>query len=174
MEYFFDGLSIGTKALTAPIGTAEHPFYIGGQANTASVNEHFNGYIDDVRIYDQALTTEEIQALLGPGNLAPTFTESPLTADDATVGTPYTDTIGDKVDDANLGDTLTITKLDGPGWLTVGTDGALSGNATAADAGLNRFTVQVSDGTADNSATLNIIVVDPGASPAPDSRFRDW
>jgi len=174
IEYFFDGLSVGSKTLTLAIGTAEHPFFIGGQANNASANEYFNGYIDDVRIYDEALAEADIQALLGPGNLAPAFTESPLITDDATVDTPYTGTIGDKVSDANPGDTLTISKLDGPDWLTVGTDGSLGGTATDADAGLNRFTVQVSDGTDNTTTSLNIIVVDPNATQPANNLWGHW
>lgn len=177
LEYFFDGISVGTHTLAEVIGAAEHPLFIGGHPNLVSPNpqnEHFNGYIDDVRIYDEALLEADIQALLGPANLAPTFTEAPLTSPNATVGTPYAETIGDKIADANLGDILTITKLDGPAWLTVGTDGALSGNATAADAGHNRFTVQVSDGDINTTTTLNLIVVDPAATPAPDNFFGHW
>lgn len=174
LEYFFDGLSVGVQTLNVAIGAAEHPFFIGGHANTASVNEHFNGFIDDVRIYDEALPEAEIQALLGSDNLAPTFSESPMVTGDATVGVSYAATIGDKVADANLGDVLTITKVDGPSWLTVGTDGALSGNPAVVDAGLNRFTIQVSDGSLNTLGDLYIIVVDPGATAPPDSLFGSW
>ena len=173
IQLYRNGIATGAPG-TAGTFTNVMPFYIGGDVGNPSANEFFTGSIDDVRIYDEALSPEDILALLGPGNLAPFFTDSPLTSDNATVGTPYTGTIGDKVGDSNPDDELTITKLDGPTWLTIGTDGVLSGNATAADAGLNRFTVQVSDGTADTSTTLNIIIVDPGATPAPDSLFGHW
>ncbi|MCH1510431.1 MAG: LamG domain-containing protein [Akkermansiaceae bacterium] len=177
LEYFFDGLSVGTSTLTEVIGTAAHPLFIGGHSNLVPADpeyEHFNGFIDDVRIYDEALSEEEVQALLGPGNLSPSFTESPLISMDATVGTPYAATIGDKVADANLGDILTITKLDGPAWLTVGSDGTLSGDALAADAGLNRFTVQVSDGDLSSTTTLHLIVIDPDATAPANGLFGCW
>lgn len=67
-EYFFDGVSVGTHALTEVIGTAENPLFIGGQANNASVNEYFNGFLDDVRIYDEALTQEDVVSLIALGN----------------------------------------------------------------------------------------------------------
>ena len=80
LEYFIDGVSVGTKELTETIGTAENPFFIGGQANNSSVNEYFNGYIDDVRIYDEALTEEEILALINLSPEAPEFTEFTINA----------------------------------------------------------------------------------------------
>ena len=80
LEYFIDGVTVGMQALTEAIGTAEHPFFIGGQANNGSVNEHFNGYIDDVRIYDEALSVEEILALITAEPVPPEFSEIAVNA----------------------------------------------------------------------------------------------
>jgi len=43
------------------------------------------------------------------------------------------------------GDTLTFSKVSGPGWLTVAGDGLLSGTPSDLDVGENIFTVQVQD-----------------------------
>ncbi len=43
-------------------------FFIGGEprpGNTPLGPEHFNGFIDDVRLYDMALTAAEVRELAG-------------------------------------------------------------------------------------------------------------
>ena len=51
------------------------PFYIGGETNETSQNEFFTGFIDDVRLYDNALTAAEVSALVipEPSSVALTF-----------------------------------------------------------------------------------------------------
>jgi len=66
LQYFFDGMSVGSVAtLSQAPGIAQHPFFIGGEPG-AGGNEYFNGYLDDVRIYDQALSASEVLALAIP------------------------------------------------------------------------------------------------------------
>ncbi len=59
--YYLDGASDGTKtaALNITYGTSD--FIVG--ANFRDSNSYFNGTIDDVRIYNRALSLAEIQAL---------------------------------------------------------------------------------------------------------------
>jgi hypothetical protein len=60
----------------------------------------------------------------------------------------------------DVGDTLTYSKLSGPVWLSVVTNGTLSGTPGAADVGTNVFTVKVTDAAAAfDTATLNIVVL---------------
>ena len=40
------------------------PFFIGGDPNTDSASEHFNGFIDDVVLYGSALTEGDIVAVM--------------------------------------------------------------------------------------------------------------
>ena len=57
--------------------------------------------------------------------------------------------------------------MSGPAWLTVGTDGSLSGTPAQSDAGANVFTVQVDDGNGGtDTATLNITVDADTTPPA--------
>ena len=67
------------------------------------------------------------------------------------------------------GDPLTFGDGGGPGWLTIATNGNLTGTPTAGDLGTNTWTVTVDDGTGgSDSATLVIIVVeDLPAPPTP-------
>jgi hypothetical protein len=58
-------VSSATAATTIFQGTA--PLTIGHQANLAFPNLHFNGRIDDVRLFDQSLSLAEIQYLYAGG-----------------------------------------------------------------------------------------------------------
>lgn len=92
-------------------------------------------------------------------NRPPVFTASSLTQA-AAYGLPVAGSIA--ATDSNVGDILTYSKLSGPPWLTVATNGTLTGTPTFADAGLNVFNVQVTDAaglTADG--TLNITLTAP-------------
>ena len=44
-----------------------------------------------------------------------------------------------------IGDTLTYSKVSGPAWLSVASNGALSGTPGNSDVGANSFTVKVTD-----------------------------
>lgn len=64
MKIYINGSLDNVKALTGPISTANNPLYIGKRQN--DYERYFNGSIDDVRIYDRALSPEEIQELYAP------------------------------------------------------------------------------------------------------------
>ncbi|PXA04648.1 hypothetical protein DDZ13_05605 [Coraliomargarita sinensis] len=92
-------------------------------------------------------------------NDAPVFTADPITGSDATENTAYSGTIAGSATDEDPGTTLTFAKVSGPAWLSVATDGTLSGTPANTDVGANSFTVSVSDGIATPvEATLNITV----------------
>jgi Concanavalin A-like lectin/glucanases superfamily len=59
LKLYVDGTAVATRALTAPIVTSTGALTIGG--NTVWP-EWFNGLIDEVRVYERALTAAEIQA----------------------------------------------------------------------------------------------------------------
>jgi hypothetical protein len=64
---YVNGVSTGTAtALSDPFDTAAMPFFIGGDASPTQGIEFFQGGIDDVRIYDNALTPSEVAALAVP------------------------------------------------------------------------------------------------------------
>jgi hypothetical protein len=93
-------------------------------------------------------------------NGPPSFSANPFTAPAVSVGQPYTSSITNQASDPNPGAVLTFSKLSGPAWLQVTSDGTLSGTPTAADVGTNSFKVIVSDnGGLTNSATMNVSVL---------------
>ena len=97
--------------------------------------------------------------LLNPSNSAPVFTVKPISRPVASAGVVYSNTLAGSATDPDALDTLTYSKLSGPGWLSVATNGTLSGTPGAADVGTNVFTVKVADAAlAFDTATLNIVV----------------
>ncbi len=102
-----------------------------------------------------------VQGQRGTHNLPCSFVCAPydMTLDAIPESTPYGDSLAEIADDPD-GDTLRFTKVEGPGWLTVARDGALSGTPRFEDAGDNRLKVKVEDsrGSSD-TRTLTIPVV---------------
>jgi hypothetical protein len=101
-------------------------------------------------------------------SVAPWFLASPITKKAAVKDVDYWTYAYEQLDldpiDINC-ETLTFSKIAGPAWLTVSTDGDLGGTPGAGDVGLSQFTVRVTDASnlfAD--ATVNISVL---ASPPP-------
>ncbi|MDP3772440.1 MAG: LamG domain-containing protein [bacterium] len=66
MRLYLDGVEVATNAgASGSITYYEKPLEIGVNTNTA--NTEFNGLIDDVRIYNRALSPQEIQRLYNVG-----------------------------------------------------------------------------------------------------------
>ena len=59
MRMFVNGVQVSTRALTESIVVSDQPLRIGGNA---LVGEYYIGMIDEVRIYNRALTAAEIQS----------------------------------------------------------------------------------------------------------------
>jgi GH35 family endo-1,4-beta-xylanase len=115
-----------------------------------------SGNADDVYI-DDVIISGFIPA---PPNQPPAFAATPFSKADAAEAGTYADTIAGSAADADAGDTLTYSKVSGPVWLNVATNGTLSGLPGYADVGTNVFTVKVEDAAlASDTAILNITVV---------------
>ena len=110
--------------------------------------------VDWIRIYDNGFTV-----LGGNPNSPPTFSTDPINLPNGLEESPYFGSITNLATDPNPADTLTYSKVSGPAWLNIATNGALTGTPNNADVGLNSWTVQVSDGNGGADwATLNITV----------------
>ncbi|MBB5350541.1 hypothetical protein HNR46_000769 [Haloferula luteola] len=97
-------------------------------------------------------------------NHAPSFASSLLIKVNATQGTNYEGSISADASDPDAGDTLYFAVVGGPAWLSVSTDGTLSGIPSSEDVGTNQWTIQVTDGGGlSDSATLQM-TVDPQPS----------
>ena len=102
---------------------------------------------------DQATAT----LLVTVRNIAPVFTTPVIDAGALAAGSSLSGSISGSASDAE-GDYLSYSKVSGPGWLTVGSNGALSGLPRAGDRGTGRWTVRVSDGSDSATAELTIVV----------------
>ena len=94
-----------------------------------------------------------------PVNSSPHWNSDPLFKASAIEGRDYPETLAADASDPDVGDILTFSLISGPSWLSVATDGQLSGVPADGDTGSNVFTVRVTDdeGLYDD-ATLNIYV----------------
>lgn len=120
----------------------------------------FKGLMDDVLITDYALSAAQIAAL--QTNTPPQFTNSSFALGSATEGVAFTNTLAGTATDVDPGDTLTYSKTIGPAWLSIASNGTLTGTPTAADGGINYFTVRVTDAAGQNGfalVTVNVVIL---------------
>lgn len=126
--------------------------YNGSDFFTWKVNDG----VDDSNTATFSITVDAV-------NDAPQFTQDPMSRSDACVDSAYSNTIGGSATDVE-NDPLIYSKVSGPTWLNVASDGALSGTPGAGDEGANSWTVKVEDGNGgEDTATLNIDVTSPPA-----------
>ena len=99
-------------------------------------------------------------------NASPVFTINQMIPDDALDGVAYGETLAGSATDTDISDTLTYSKLNGPTWLSIASDGTLSGTPNDSDIGANIFLVRVSDGKGgSDTAILRIAVVNVEEAP---------
>ena len=124
-------------------------------------NTRLNGILDDTRIYERALAPAEIAQLYADFDAPrpPSFTANPLNKPSATEDSAYSSSLSADVTDPNTADSITFSKVSGPGWLNVASSGALTGTPLNVDVGNNSFTVQVTDSAGLSSQTTVAIAV---------------
>lgn len=117
----------------------------------------YEGMLDDVVFMDSAMSATEIAALAA--NTPPVFDTDPIDGGTIISGYTFSGSIASHASDTDSGDTLTFAKAAGADWLTVASDGTLSGTPSSGDIGMNEFDVSVTDtyGSIDY-ATLQITV----------------
>jgi hypothetical protein len=141
---FVNGTQVATAAISLkPSDLAPATNYIG--KSQFSADPLFNGRIDDFCIFNTALSAAQIAGVMN--GRAPVFTSDPISKPAATAGAAYNHSLALNAADPDAGSVLTFSKVSGPAWLIVGADGRLSGLPAAGDAGVNRFTVRVTDQT---------------------------
>lgn len=92
-------------------------------------------------------------------NGAPTFVANPFSTTNGTVGQSYSGTITNSASDPNPADTVAYAKVNGPAWLSIAANGALSGTPSNLDVNTNTFVVSAKDPAGlSNTATLYIYI----------------
>jgi hypothetical protein len=157
MIIYTNGVAQTSAGAGGQIATTADPLAIARKNGSGVSGDYFNGQLDDVRIYNRALTGLEVATLMT--NSPPVFTSNPINKPNANAGQAYSGTIATNATDPN-GDAITFAKLSGPAWLSVGSNGALSGTPFSPHVGTNSFLVRVMDsGSLSNTATMNINVL---------------
>lgn len=153
VEFYVDGALIGSDA--------SDPYSITW-TNNATVGSH---NFTAKAIYSGGSVTSVNSSFTVP-NAAPTFTANPISGSNATEDSAYSGSIASYGSDINPGDTITFSKVSGPAWLSVASNGGLSGTPGNSDVGANAFSVKVTDSAgANNTATLNISVINVNDAP---------
>src|ERR1019366_7311250 len=159
---YVDGLVNATGVLGTNDGILDSTrlFSFGSrQSGSASYDNQFNGKMEEVAIYGYPLSAAKVLShYLAATNRAPIFTVNPLVRTNANAGQSYAATISGGATDPN-GDLVTYGKVSGPAWLSVASNGALSGTPANTDANTNTFIVSARDPAGlSNTASLFIYV----------------
>lgn len=110
--------------------------------------------------YRGDIALDNLKILSSPlGPVAPEFLSSPIQKDSAIQDQPYTASLATDAYDQN-GDLLGFAKVSGPEWLSIDTNGNITGTPSSADLGENSFVVSVSDGSLSREETLQFTVTD--------------
>ncbi|WP_367873621.1 LamG-like jellyroll fold domain-containing protein [Luteolibacter sp. Populi] len=144
MRLFVNGMQASSVATALKASDIQPAANFIGDSQFAA-DPLYNGRIDEFQIYNKALSAAEITAVMN--GLAPVFALDSYARPAATIGQAYERTLAGLATDPNPGTTLAYSKVSGPRWLTVGSNGRLSGVPSGADAGLNRFIVRATDDT---------------------------
>ncbi|GAA5483102.1 LamG-like jellyroll fold domain-containing protein [Haloferula sargassicola] len=159
LSLYVNGKPVGTLAGVGNSLTDFAPTrnYLG---KSQYADPYFDGRIDDFRIFNQALDGSAIWALgSSSANGAPVFSSSEITLPGAVFQTAYANaTLASQVTDPE-GSMLTFSKLRGPGWISMASDGSISGTPTTAAGYDDALVVRVSDPSgATSEATISIPV----------------
>jgi uncharacterized repeat protein (TIGR03803 family) len=94
----------------------------------------------------------------------PIFATNQFTAAPGIAALPYSATIAVRTD-APGGDSLTFSKVSGPAWLNVATNGALSGTPADANIGTNVFAVALTDANGVSATATMFVIITPDPAP---------
>ena len=167
-----------TYAITA--GNAGGEFSINassGEITTATELdfESTAGYSLTVSATDAGGLSESatIAVTVNDVNEDPVFANDPIVGDNAILYAEYSGSLDGEATDPDTADTVTYSKVSGPAWLSVASDGTLSGTPDDGDEGLNSFVVEAADGNGGSAqVTLEITVATSGVVYSDD--FEDY
>jgi hypothetical protein len=163
---YVDGVLNGSVTGTT-VRNLDPSIHIGIGADIRDSIKYFRGSIDEVRVYSRALAQTEIADFFAePSNTPPAFISDPMTGAGATEDSAYSASLGGFAMDANAGEILTFSKISGPPWLGVASNGILTGTPGDGDVGTASFTIRVTDRFGRfNEAVLNIPVTAVNDAP---------
>lgn len=146
---YLNGVQQATGTITTPVLAGTQTNYIG--KSQWLTDPLFKGKIDDVHVFDKALTAAQVAALMT--NNAPQFPSPTVNGGPGVPGQAYPGSVSGLATDAD-GDAITYSKGTGPAWLQVAANGTLSGTPAATDQGVHDFTIIATDPTGDSGYTV--------------------
>ena len=180
LRLYTNGALVASTAVTGSYQVNANPLWIGGNA---VYGEHFQGKLDELRIYNRALTQAEIQqdmnTPLGSGPPSPDTTPPTVSLSAPAAGSAVAGTVtvsanaSDNVavagvqfllDGANLGAEDTATPYSVSWTTTTTSDGSHSLSARARDAAGNSAAAAAITVTVDNQAPSGTVSINSGAS----------
>ena len=166
VRLFVNGTQVASQAQTTPLVATTGTLQIGGDSYP---NEFFAGRIDDVRIYNRALTLAQIQTDMNTpvGSTPPSDTTAPVVAisshtnNQTMASSPIT--VSGTASDAGLGNngisSVTVNGVAASGGTATGSATANWSQSVALNPGANTVTVVAKDNsTNQNSTTVSITV----------------
>src|SRR5439155_7110598 len=156
---------------TNPFRSGINSLRIGGQGR-GGVNRYIDGNIDEVRIYNRALTQAEIQSDMSTPVGTPTNQAPAVSAGSGqTITLPNSASLNGTATDDGLpvGSVLKTTwsKVSGPGTVTSANVNALSTTASFSIAGSYVLQLAATDGALTSSSSVTITVNAAGVNQAP-------
>lgn len=135
VRMYVNGAQAASRAgITSNYGSSNDPFRIGGGV-WSSTGGHFNGDVDDVRLYHRALSPQEIEAI-ADHPVIDLLDVAELTNEDE----PYISHLR-AFSPRNL-EGQVFSLISGPAWLTMSSGGVLGGIPQTADIGSHQVLVQ--------------------------------
>ena len=112
---YINGSLVGSNNIQGPICNSINDLYIGAQMNVASLWRFFNGKLDDIGIWNRALTASEIQQLYIQGQATYSWSPGGATTPSITVSptatTTYSCTITQNGATTTQSQTITVNPL---------------------------------------------------------------
>jgi large repetitive protein len=161
MRLYINGVQESSLDTNIAIVANDEPLSLGAQRTSGgSASRFFQGTLDDVRVYNRALSVAEIQALVSGNHPPVANADSHTTPQDTALNVAAPGVLGNDTDADS--DPLTATKMSDPAHGTLnsfGSDGSFTYTPAAGYSGADSFTYKASDGVADsNIATVSLTV----------------
>ena len=166
LRLYINGVEVAAQPRSGQIGIFSGPIRIGGNS---ALGEYFQGRIDEVRIYNRALTQTEVQADMNaplsgtppPDTTAPAVAIASHTNNQTVTSSPIT--VSGTASDSGVGNngisSVTVNGVAATGGTATGSATANWSQSVALNPGANTITVVARDAsTNQNSTTVSITV----------------
>ena len=115
------------------------------------------------RVTQNLIARNKMQIKPAKPNRRPYFVSDKLMRHPAICGKSYVSVVADSVIDPDM-DSLTFSKVSGPSWLKVKSNGIVTGTPAASDKGSSVFTISVDDGNGGTDQVVLNITVNQGST----------